>query len=870
MATTAPEQIRRLLDHADGTDPSACAVRSVLLTELERLRVAAGLRKHPPAAHVALLDDLAAVFKTRNTTLQGLALLHARHVSTVQPTMAQLAGHVGCSDRQLRRHLAQGVIELAKLLDERAADGGARPGNLPRPAGCFFGRDADLAAVDRLLQANPAVALRGPAGIGKTRLAVEAGYQLRDRFADGVWLVRLEHLDTPELLGLAVATVVRSPGASAAGDDPVALLADRHALLILDRCEHLGPAVATLLAGLAADAPAMRVLLTTRRTADALGAASWPMAGLDIPSEGEVDPAALSAVSGVALFADRLLALQPSFTIDEANAADVARLVRILGGMPLAIELAASCAAQMPLEAVASHLGPSIARRATFSAPAIDTPASVRGAVELGLSGLALAEHALLARLAVFAGEFDLDAVRVVCIDDADAASPVPSPALDRAMVPQGLAALVRGSLVISSHVGSSVRFRLLEVMRAYAEDMLMRGGEADRVRRRHAEYYAALAIASHDALGGEDADAWMTRLAVEHDNLRSARRWLLVHEPGLALRMTWRLAYFWQIAGQLTTGRHALADALEVYEASGSDLGSEDRQAALSAAGTMARKQSDFPAAHRQLAAALALAREREDPAALATALRRLGNVVEEQGDRDGAAGLYEESAAVSEANGDPHGVAAALNNLGIMADHVGNHEEAVGHLEQSLARLEALGNLWAASVVRSNLALALSQLERWDEALAHYQAALETSRQLGDRVGIASILITMAFIERSCGRPGRAWEHLRGALRLVDDTGDRQKAGEWLDQAARLLVRADQHALAANAVGAADALRARWGIEVIPKDRPSRLALEAALCEELGADRAAAIRAAAGSRRWQEVAAEVAAAGAAEARGS
>lgn len=867
MTPIDAEQIRELLTCSDLADPRTIEVQTHLDAELRRLRAACGLDDTLPTSHDELLADLAAVFDTCNEDLESLALLHARFRNPVELAVRQVAEQVHCDERTLRRRQRHGYELLAQLLDaptdanaptpsdDRAAE---PPGNLPCPPHRLIGREADLATVERLVAANPVVVLRGPAGVGKTRLALEIGHRLAAHFPDGAWFVALEHLDLPELLPLTVATVLRAADDTVTTDDPAALLHDRQALIILDRCEHVGPGVSALVADLADRAPGIRVVMTTRRVLGDDQHTSWPLTPLDVPPIGEERPEALPGYAGVVLFFERLQALQPSFAIDATNAKDVALLVRRLGGMPLALEVAAGCAAQLPLAVVGSRLAPSIARRTTFSAPAIDTPSSVRAAVELGLTGLPRAEHELLTNLAVFAGGFDLDVARAVCLDDPD----------DRVDMPRALANLVRGSLVISTYVGTGPRFRLLEVMRAYAEDMLLRSGAADRVRRRHGEYFAALAVASHEALQGEDVDAWMTRLAVEHANLGAALRWLRDSDPGLALRMVAHLAYYWQISGQLTTGRRSLDDALAGYDAAGLDPDSEDRLKALSAAGIMARSQSDFPAARRYLEAAMVMAREREEPTLLISTLRRLGNVAEEQGEREEAAALYRESADISEAIGDMRGLAYALTNLGILADHACRHVDALALHQRSLALLDARHDAWAASVVRSNLALALTQLGRWDESLTNYREALGTARELGDRIGIASILTTMSCVERMCGRPEQAWDCLREALPLVDDTGDRQKCAEWLEMASKLLVVTDQHGHAAEALGAADALRARWDIEIMPKDLPDRLVLEAALVERLGADRASAIRGAAATRRWQEVASEALTNGSIDAR--
>ena len=231
---------------------------------------------------------------------------------------------------------------------------GQRGDNLPAEVNRFVGRRRELPAIGEAVERHRLVTLRGPGGIGKTRLALHAAAGLRDTFADGCWLVQLSPLRAPELLPRAVSEALGLPD-DVTGEPVRALaesLAERELLLILDTCEHLTAGCAELTARLLAAAPRLRILATSRAALDAPGEHSLLIGPLALPA----DDASAASADAVSLFVDRAHAAAPDFALTPQNTPAVAELCRRLDGMPLALELAAVRLRGMPVEEVLGRL----------------------------------------------------------------------------------------------------------------------------------------------------------------------------------------------------------------------------------------------------------------------------------------------------------------------------------------------------------------------------------------------------------------------------------------------------------------------------------------------------------------------------------
>ncbi|MGN9908655.1 BTAD domain-containing putative transcriptional regulator [Phytohabitans sp. LJ34] len=409
--------------------------------------------------------------------------------------------------RTARRHLVDGLgvepgPELRKLeaeiLDQRL-EPPPHAGNLPLRPGRLIGRARELLAVRAALAAYPVVTLVGPGGIGKTRLALAAAREVVA--ADGAWLVDLTEVTAPGDVPRAVAGAlgVRESAGRSLRESIVATLRSRDALLVLDNCEHVVDGAAGLARAVAEGSPGVRVLATSRE-------------GLDVGDGHEMlvaVPPLEPAGAAVELFDERAAAAFPGYD-PVAGRRDVEEICRRLDGVPLAIELAAARTTSLaPADLLArldDHLGVLVGGRRTGA----ERHRTMRATIQWSYDLLGAAERALLCRLAVFAGPFDLAAAEAVGGTGAEAA----------------LGHLVARSMVLAEPGPFGRRFRLLETVRQFAAERLAAAGESDRAAAAHARWCRDRAAAIGRLLAGPSEVEGVARLDEHWPHQRAAFEW--------------------------------------------------------------------------------------------------------------------------------------------------------------------------------------------------------------------------------------------------------------------------------------------------------------------------------------------------------
>jgi predicted ATPase len=379
------------------------------------------------------------------------------------------------------------------------------PGNLRPRNTSFIGRETELAELDEVLKVNRLVTLTGVGGVGKTRLALEAGGRLADSFPEGVWVIELAAVGDPDAVPDAVAAVLgitQQPGMSLS-DSVAAALEGRSRLLIVDNCEHVLDAAAALIEAILARSETVKILATSREGLRIEGEQPWPVPSLDVNSGLES--------SAASLFVDRARIVARGVSLTPQSA--VVEICQRLDGIPLAIELAASRMQSMTVAELRDRLDDRF-RLLVGSRRGLERHQTLRHAVQWSYDLLDVDEKALLNRCSVFAGGFDLAAGCAVAGSDDEIAT------LDL------LDALVRKSLLVADRSGSQTRFSMLETIRQFAEEQLVHAGEGDEVRTTHAHYFArceADVLLLWDSPRQREAYVWF---ALELANLRAAFRW--------------------------------------------------------------------------------------------------------------------------------------------------------------------------------------------------------------------------------------------------------------------------------------------------------------------------------------------------------
>jgi predicted ATPase/DNA-binding SARP family transcriptional activator len=422
----------------------------------------------------------------------------------------------------------------------------ARGTHLPAQLTSFIGREEELARTGKLLDESRLVTLTGPGGAGKTRLAVEVAGKLAP--PDGAWFVPLAPVrdgqDVPQAVLAAVGghQTAWPPEPLDLALDPMdrlcELLTGRDVILVLDNCEHLIDAVATLAARLLAVAPAVRILATSREPLGLTGETLAPVPSLPLPAPG-ADAGALAGNAAARLFADRASAVRPGFVLTEDSAADVIRICRALDGIPLAIELAAARLRTLTPEQVADRLDDRFALLSVGSRGTLPRHQTLRAVVDWSWDLLDDLERMILRRLSVFSAGATPDSAEQVCwLPDRGQ-----RPGQD---VVEVIASLLDKSLVVAGG-DRQVRYRLLETVRAYAAERLAEAGEEAAVAAAHAQYFLELAERAEPYLRGPDQLRWLNVLTEEHDNFTAALRYVIgAGDWASATRYVSALCWYW------------------------------------------------------------------------------------------------------------------------------------------------------------------------------------------------------------------------------------------------------------------------------------------------------------------------------------
>ena len=445
--------------------------------------------------------------------------------------------------RKLERAILAHDPSLGVALPSKAS-----PRRVPTPPYPLLGRERELTALADLVCRDDTrlVTLTGIGGIGKTRLALELVSRLAPEFPDGVGVALLATLDDPALVARTILEALELPEA---GRDPeealIGPLSGSRLLLLIDNFEQVlaaAPTVARLLGA----APGVKVVVTSR-------------APLRVAAEHEFAVPPLAENEAAELFVTRAQAANPSFVLTDENAAAVAELCVRLDGLPLAIELAAARSKLLPPAALLARLGNRLELLTGGRRDAPRHQQTLRMTLDWSYDLLDSDAQRLFAQLGVFAGGCTLTSAESVCRVGGS--------------VLEGLATLVDESLV-SHRQSDEPRFTLLQVVRDYALERLSASGENDETRRRHLEYFVALADEAELGLAGGDQAIWLARVEGEHDNLRAALAYALeTGDSSSALRLVVGVRRFWQIHGYLAEGRQSLESALGVTQDAPSEL---------------------------------------------------------------------------------------------------------------------------------------------------------------------------------------------------------------------------------------------------------------------------------------------------------
>ncbi|MGE5139720.1 MAG: tetratricopeptide repeat protein [Rudaea sp.] len=678
--------------------------------------------------------------------------------------------------------------------------------NLPIPLTELIGRIQELAKVRALLANNRLLTLTGVGGSGKTRLALALAGQVASQYRDGVHWVDLTGLFDGSLLSSAVGETFglqEAPGQSLE-EMLIDYLIPRHLLLILDNCEHLIDPCAQLAQRLLAACPDLRLLCTSREPLGITGETVWSVPALSLPLP-PLTSTHLADYDAPRLFIARATAVDPDFALTERNSSAVARICARLDGIPLALELAAARVKVLSVEQIADRQENRFELLTVGSRTAVPRHQTLRSAIDWSFDLLTEAERILFRRLAVFAGNFTLEAAEQICAD------PGAEPKILGHLIVDLLAHLVDKSLVLA-HQDREARYRLLETIGQYALEKLEQARELATESERHSDYFIRLAAEAQPKLISAEQKATLQQIETEHDNLIAALDWSL--ESGhlsQALRLGSSLSGFWHARGYLTEGRTWLGKVLARTE---SLAKTPDRAEVLTAHGVLTWMQGDPDLARKELGEAASMAQELGATNVLAEALTWLGFIATDHGQHDQARAMVERSVRLSEEAEDRWNLAHSLYVLGRVYMNLGDIGQASSLYEKSLKIFRELGDRSGTAVVIGNMGVIADRTGDVATASKLIEERLRLAEELGSKKQIEFALYWLGILAYHAGHNQEAETRFKQALELAWQIGLKGPASDALEALGWVAHTNRQPARAARLMGAAGSLFKRQNL--------------------------------------------------------
>lgn len=618
----------------------------------------------------------------------------------------------------------------------------------------IIGRERDTERIVELLTLAECrlLTLTGPGGIGKTRLAMQVAHDLNRSFTHGAHLVSLAPVRTPDLLVSAIAEALGM--AHQGRGDPLqhvmSQLRDRQTLLVLDNMEHLLESSAVL-ATVLGHASEVTMLVTSRERLGLQAEWVYPVEGLDVPAPGE--PGDINEAPSVRLFLSGVRRVRPHAPVRDDEMPAIAEICRLVEGMPLAIELAASWAATLPIETIASEIGQSID---FLVIPLRDVPPrhrSMRAVFDQSWDLLAPEARRVFQRLSLFHGGFSLEAGEQV----AGATLPV-------------LSSLVSTSFVRTDGHG---RYSLHELLRQYGEAQLaVHHREQVMTQDRYARYFLAFVAEREEALTGAQQRQALAELTCEISNIRHAWRCALrlhLREPiDAAMHGLW---LFYVLRGWMREGESVFAEAAEAFKATDEPTPA-DRVVlakALTRQGGFKSGLGHYEPAIARIRAGIETLRHLDARRELALALNFLAAAIHLSGAGDDEQGLLEESLALFRAVDDPWGEAYALNDLAMLTHARGDIRAASEICRQSEALFHRIHDSRGLAFAAHHLGIFALAGGDLTAARAHHRRALALRRDSEDEWGVAASLLNLGLVERRAGNLDDAEVLLIDALRAA-----------------------------------------------------------------------------------------------------
>lgn len=634
-----------------------------------------------------------------------------------------------------------------------------RPNNLPVQLTSFIGRQEEMKNLKSMLREERLLTLTGAGGAGKTRLALQVAADVIDDFPDGAWLVELASLMDPELL---VQTLISSIGIKDVPEansqaELIEAMGCKEMLLVFDNCEHMVEDVASLTETLLGKCPKLKVIATSREALRCSGEKTHRVLSLEYPDPGmKESPEKLSQYESVRLFIERALAVNSNFRVNNENAPALAEICSQLDGIPLAIELAAARTKAMSVEQIQKRLGKRFTLLTGGKRTALPRQQTLKSLIDWSYDLLSEDEKILWNRLSVFSGGWKLEAAEKICSVDPVAEDEV----IDL------LTGLTEKSIVLYDE--STDRFRMLETIRQYGDEMLRNSNEFETLKSEYLEYY----IEHVGFIDGKlkerksDISEWMKAMDSESANLEKCL--LMCFESSRReelLELVYEMSYYREIKGQIHEGLRWLETAVSESPDDSTLL----HRKALFEFGNFCRLSGNYEKAKLLLKDSLAAAKLRGDLSHAAFSLNRLGMIAYEEGDFEVSAEYYTESLGLFEESNDRSSHARVLNNLGNVRSNQARYSEAAEMYERALAVRRETGDVLGTAITLNNLGILAYERGNYQKAEEMLSESLRIRLEIGDKPGIGICNDNLGNVEYNRGNYEKAEEYYNRSYEIA-----------------------------------------------------------------------------------------------------
>ncbi|HKE39634.1 MAG TPA: tetratricopeptide repeat protein [Casimicrobiaceae bacterium] len=720
----------------------------------------------------------------------------------------------------------------------------ATPNNLPQQVTSFVGRQRELAEAKGMLDDARLLTLLGMGGLGKTRLSLQIAADVLEKYPDGVWFIDLAPIKDPALVPSAAAQVLgvhEEPGKPLV-QTVCAHVKEHKALLVLDNCEHLVAACASLADALLMHASQVRIVATSREALRIRGEQTYPVLPLAVPGR-NADAESLVRSEAVQLFVERARLQKPGFVLNEREAPAIAELCARLEGIPLALELAAARLRSLSVEEINKRLHDRFKLLTGGSRVALERQQTLRALVSWSYDLLQEEERILLDRLSVFVGGFDLDAAEAVC-----GADPLlPQDILDL------VTSLVEKSLVMVKQEEGWSRYGMLETIREFAREHLIElGDEKGRyglqktvrdfahenlagrgdlaaTAARHCSHYHGFAKKAREELHGPDQAEWMRRVEAELDNLRAATAFALGGgvDPVIAIKIEVALMRFRTLGGYSTEGRNNIRAALDLPSVQEPNIA---RAHALYTGAVLAMNQGDNAEATKMLLESLEIRRALGNPREIAATLSTLSTAYVNQNEGMKARECEEEALRIFRELGDRMGESIGLINLGEIAGRQEDDAAAREFFSQGLVIAQSIKHQELEAECERNLGEVALRAGDPQTAAARFSRSLKICLDTKDKRGAAIALWRSGKADAVSGNHDSARTKMADALTDFHSFGMNSEAIDCLEDQADLLLAVGHADEAVKLHAAVAAARDFLGLRSPRGDANRRRNLEAA----------------------------------------